>query len=614
MANAFTNILQPRSLQQRTLLFILLPTFLTLLVIGVVSVVLVRGVLLNQWQQTAIARLERSALMIDSRLLRMKRLLSIFQGESGKEMNRQVSRFLMERIRNSDGVVDVKFEWFGDTQVSLSGGRSNSHSGRLAGRMMFHRVERLDVTTPQYDEELDGEIVSLVSEFRDKEDKALGRVEVKISFYDLIDNISDTPEDYELFLVDSSGNVLTRTALIEKRDVTESLGKFGGADELERKTLDELREREQGIVFGKGLLPREISGFFRLSEAPWTVVVIAPGNRVFKPIRQFRFYYFLTGTVGLLFALWLIRRGVNNTTDSIRDVTVAAEDLAAGKFGEPLEVKSLDEVGELTRNFNVMTSQLRERMQLQQAMGIAREIQQNLLPKTGFQDGPVSVSGSSVYCDETGGDYFDLLEDMDGSGKIGVVVGDVVGHGVGAALLMTTVRALVRCRMSRQGEPSEAVMDVNRLLCRDTSRSGNFVTLFYLVIDRQERQLQWVRCGHDPAIVYQVETDEFSELHGKGLVMGVDEEWLYQQNSREIGDGQQVILIGSDGVWDAENKSGERFGRHRVQELMRDNAGEKPARIIEIINQEITDFRGDIPQNDDITLVVVKIDMCGSNE
>ncbi|WP_163336099.1 PP2C family protein-serine/threonine phosphatase [Desulfopila sp. IMCC35008] len=614
MANKISEIIQPRSLQQRTLLFILLPTFLTLLIMGMVNVILVRSVLLNQWQQTAIARLERSALMIDSRLLRMKRLLSIFQGESGKEMNRQVSRFLMDRIRNSDGVVDVKFEWFGETQATLSGGRSNSDSARMAGRMMFHRVERLDVTTPQYDEELNGETVSLVSEFRDEKDETLGRVEVKISFYELIDNISETHENYELFLVDSSGNVLTRTALIGKRDVRESLGKFGGANDLESRTLDELQESEQGVVFGKGLLPSEISGFFRLSEAPWTVVVVAPGNLVFKPIRQFRFYYLLTGTIGLLFALWLIRRGLNNTTDSIRDVTVAAEALAAGKFGEPLEVKSLDEVGELTRNFNVMTSQLRERMQLQQAMGIAREIQQNLLPQTGFQDGPVSVSGASVYCDETGGDYYDLLEDLDGSGKMGVVVGDVVGHGVGAALLMTTVRALVRCRMTRPGEPSEAVTDVNRLLCLDTSRSGNFVTLFYLVIDLKERQLQWVRCGHDPAIVYQVETDEFSELHGKGFVLGVDDKWLYKQNSREMCSGLQVILIGSDGVWDAENSQGERFGRKRVQALIRENAAKTPARIIEIINHEIVCFRGDTAQNDDITLVVVKIGKCGPDE
>jgi phosphoserine phosphatase RsbU/P len=182
MTKTIADIFQPRSLQQHTVLFILLPTFLTLLVMGGVSLFLVRSVLLNQWQQTTLARLERSALLVDSRLLRMKRLLTIFQGESGKEMNHQVSRFLLDRIKKSEGVVDVNLEWFGQVQsVPLSGnGRMTSDTGRSAGRMTFHRVERLDVTQPQYDQDFNTEIVSLVSAFRDEEEKILGRVEVEV--------------------------------------------------------------------------------------------------------------------------------------------------------------------------------------------------------------------------------------------------------------------------------------------------------------------------------------------------------------------------------------------------------------------------------------------------
>jgi sigma-B regulation protein RsbU (phosphoserine phosphatase) len=173
---------------------------------------------------------------------------------------------------------------------------------------------------------------------------------------------------------------------------------------------------------------------------------------------------------------------------------------------------------------------------------------------------------------------------------------------------MASIRAFVRCRTSLPGNPVEVITDVNAMLCRDTEQSGSFISLFYLIIDRSPEIIRWIRCGHDPAIVYDPGSGEFSELRGEGLVLGFDSNWQYREYNLNLQGRDMVILVGSDGVWEAENDEGERFGRERVKKLMSENAHLSSAEITTVITREVTRFRGKIPQADDITLVVVKMD------
>jgi sigma-B regulation protein RsbU (phosphoserine phosphatase) len=250
---------------------------------------------------------------------------------------------------------------------------------------------------------------------------------------------------------------------------------------------------------------------------------------------------------------------------------------------------------------------LQERLRLQQAIDIAREVQQNLLPQTSYTMAGVEVCGITIYCDETGGDYFDILPCAGQENRVNIITGDVVGHGLGAALLMATIRALVRCRGSQSGDSAAVMNDVNRLLCRDTIKSGNFITLFYLCIDKNRNMLEWVRCGHDPAIVYSPGNQSFAELKGKGVALGVDPSWEFEKNSLSINDKQKIIVIASDGVWDSENEQGERFGKERVKTVLAENSHLSSKQIIKAITDEITNFRKTQPLNDDITLVITKL-------
>ncbi|MBE9534286.1 MAG: serine/threonine-protein phosphatase, partial [Proteobacteria bacterium] len=190
---------------------------------------------------------------------------------------------------------------------------------------------------------------------------------------------------------------------------------------------------------------------------------------------------------------------------------------------------------------------------------------------------------------------------------LGVVVGDVTGHGVAAALLMTTARALLRMRAVQPGTIAEVVTSVNQQLTLDTYEAGSFMTLFYLAVDQANRSLRWVRAGHDPAIFYDSTTDQFEELLGSGVALGVDKDWHYEGSEKTgLGTGQ-IIFLGTDGIWETRNIDGEMFGKKRLHEIIRSN-GQKPAKEIQKeVLTELDRFQGSTVPEDDVTIVVIKV-------
>ncbi len=125
-----------------------------------------------------------------------------------------------------------------------------------------------------------------------------------------------------------------------------------------------------------------------------------------------------------------------------------------------------------------------ERDRMRQSLDLAMEVQQNLLPKGNLKLDGFDIAGKSIYCDETGGDYYDfIISGETKDRKIGVAIGDVSGHGIPSALLMATVRSSLRQRLSLPGSIDRIITDVNRQLVRDVEDTGQFMTMFYLDID-----------------------------------------------------------------------------------------------------------------------------------
>ncbi|MGD9281792.1 MAG: PP2C family protein-serine/threonine phosphatase, partial [Desulfobacterales bacterium] len=265
------------------------------------------------------------------------------------------------------------------------------------------------------------------------------------------------------------------------------------------------------------------------------------------------------------------------------------------------------EIGYTGDVINEMTEGLKERERLQHSLDIAMEVQQNLLPADDPEIEGLDIAGTSIYCEETGGDYYDyLMTGENGQKKICVVVGDVADHGIPSALLMTTARAFLRQRASRSGELGQVVSDVNRQLTRDVEDSGRFMTLFICEIDRDNQALHWVNAGHDPAMIYHRDSGEFEELAGNSLPLGVSETAAYQKFEKKITSGQ-IIMVGTDGIWESQSPQGEMFGKERFKDIIRENAGRPAKEIVQTVIKKVDGFRVPLERADDITLVITKI-------
>ena len=279
-----------------------------------------------------------------------------------------------------------------------------------------------------------------------------------------------------------------------------------------------------------------------------------------------------------------------------------------GNFDKRVQVMSNDEIGYTGDAINEMIKGLIEREKIQQALDLAREIQQNLLPRGTLQFDGVDIAGKSVYCDETGGDYYDFMPiGRGGDKKIGIVIGDVSGHGISSALLMSSVRASLRQRAFLPGSTADIISDVNHQLVTDIEDSGQFMTMFFMTLDIASKHIDWVRAGHDPAILYSLESDSFDELGGPGIALGVDGNWNFNAHEKEGFPGGRIIFLGTDGVWEVRNRSGEMLGKEPIRDTIRKNSSSSAEQILEAIFTTLDDFIGHARIEDDITSVVVKI-------
>jgi serine phosphatase RsbU (regulator of sigma subunit) len=242
------------------------------------------------------------------------------------------------------------------------------------------------------------------------------------------------------------------------------------------------------------------------------------------------------------------------------------------------------------------------------ALELAEEVQQNLLPKEVPDIKGLDIAAKSIYCNKTGGDFYDFLDvSQDSDDKLRVVVGDVSGHGIAAGLMMATARALIRSRSAQPGDLSQIVTEVNRNLTLDVYETGRFTTLFYLIVDPLKQLLKWVRAGHDAALLYDPANDRFENLYGSGLALGLDENYPYAENEWKGLATGQIIYIGTDGIWEAINSEGKLFGKTPIKEIIRQNAAASADEILNAILTALNRFRQGLEPEDDATLVVIKI-------
>lgn len=594
-------------LQRRFSAVMILPVAALLLAAGFSGFLLLRDLLLDQWRESATLKLERAAHIADMHLARIKEAIRLFEETPVDISEAAFRRLVLEQLMRRDGVVEVRLDW---ERATPSGG--GPHAGRPGGegrgrRMGSYAGARIrGVTPPRFDPRDEHGTFEVLAEFLDESGGILGRLAAVVDFDFIFRHVIESAwwQSHKAFLVDETGRVLiSRTP--SPADV---LG--GNGDALEQATREAMGRALSGTLLGAGMPPREVSGFHRLREAPWFLVLIAPGREVLAPILSFRDGYLLF-SIGLVVLIGgLIAWVMGRLAAEIRQVAREAIRLAHGEFGDPLPVRRGDELGEMILSFNHMSRQLRERLELKEALRLAEEVQRNLLPAAPPAIPGLDIAARSLYCQETGGDYYDFIVR---GGEVGrrswcVAVGDVVGHGIPAALLMTTARAFLRAELGRPVGLAAALAETNRLLCRDTAASGSFVTLAVLEISTSPPGFGWAGAGHDPPFFYDAAAGRVRRPRGAtGVALGVMEEAVYGVTPLSGTRAGDVILIGTDGIWESRDPGAERYGKGRLAEVVARHAALSAEGILQAVLEDVMRFRGPAPMEDDVTLAVVKV-------
>ncbi len=238
-------------------------------------------------------------------------------------------------------------------------------------------------------------------------------------------------------------------------------------------------------------------------------------------------------------------------------------------------------------------------------LNVANEIQQSILPRNFISDENVVMFAKMTAAKEIGGDFYDFFWLDDANSKLGIVIADVSGKGVPAALFMTVSRTLIRAHAYNGSQaPGETLTKVNIALCKDNT-NVMFVTTFYGVFDIKTGLLTYCNAGHNPAHIIRKggEIETMKKIHG--MALGVMDDLIYKEDQIQLNEGDLFFLY-TDGVTEAETKDGSFYGDARLTSNLDKYRDLAASELINTIRSDITDFAAGWPQSDDITMLAIR--------
>lgn len=359
-------------------------------------------------------------------------------------------------------------------------------------------------------------------------------------------------------------------------------------------------------IAGSRMLVR-VSGYHDAPGLDWRIITALPEAELLLPVATARAHsdrasvaaFVLTVLLGLVLGL-IATRPVSRL---VREIGRVGE----GDLEERVEPGVTSELGRIAEAVNTMAEDLRDRVRLRESLLVAMEVQKNLLPQGPPKIQGLDIAGHSMYCDETGGDYYDYLHIEGLSDRCAAIaVGDVVGHGVAAAMLMATARGILRSRCHEPASLGDLLKHLNELLVDDTG-GERFMTMLLVMLDGASGEMAWASAGHGPPMVYVAKEDRFAEYEGGGIPLGLfagKEFETYQAGPFTPGD---IVMLTTDGLWEAKKTDGEFYGMERLQRVIRESSSQCAEDIAAAIRADHKEACGDGSQVDDITFVVAKI-------
>ncbi len=237
----------------------------------------------------------------------------------------------------------------------------------------------------------------------------------------------------------------------------------------------------------------------------------------------------------------------------------------------------------------------------QRDMSQAADIQQRFLPRGAPSIPGLEVAGHNAPCRTVGGDYYDFISCPDG--RIGVVLGDVAGKGMPAALMMTGLQATLHALAAEVCDLPHLVSRLDRFVA-DRAPDNRFVSLFFGVLEAATGDLNYCNAGHNPPYLVRVD-GSVERLPGGGTMLGILPDVAYEEQHCRLDPGD-VVMLYSDGVTEMTNPQDEEFGEERLAEVLRTRRRESPQAIIDAVNNAVVEFAAGVPPADDLTLVVVR--------
>ncbi|MFO7983231.1 MAG: SpoIIE family protein phosphatase [Desulfuromonadales bacterium] len=261
------------------------------------------------------------------------------------------------------------------------------------------------------------------------------------------------------------------------------------------------------------------------------------------------------------------------------------------------------QVGIALRN-NQQVSRLIEARAQERELQIARSIQKSLLPKESPVIRGISLDGSCVTASDVGGDYYDFLPQAEDA--VDLVIADVSGHNVGAALLMAEARTFIQANFTRIKSPGEMMNALNEFFYNDLTVAELFITMFYLKYDSDSHLLTYASAGHNTPFIYRAADGRIDRLDAEGLIFGVKRNVVFEEKQCEL-EHNDILLLYTDGITEAETEEGDFFGEDRLCRLLSEHHEETPAELKETIIAAVRDFIESESIKDDISLIVMKV-------
>jgi serine phosphatase RsbU (regulator of sigma subunit) len=314
---------------------------------------------------------------------------------------------------------------------------------------------------------------------------------------------------------------------------------------------------------------------------------------------------------GLLFIVVALAGVVpisSRLTRNLTKLTEGVSRIAKGDYSARVGVKSHDEVGALATAFNQMAADVEkhqraavEQERIKRELELGRQIQHDMLPQGALHHGLTEIKGVSVPAREVGGDFFNYFELT--NGRIAMLVGDVSGKGVGAALLMANIQASLRTRLALGQDLAAVADEIDRDIAHNAPEAL-YATLYVGMFDPVTRRLQYVNCGHHPQFVLH-RSGGLERMASTGMPVGLLAGHGYRQLEVQLEAGDRLFFY-TDGCVEAENEAGDFYGADRLETAIL-AAGDNPDDVLAHVERSVEAFRGGRELLDDVTVMAVRV-------